>query len=161
MAFLDIIDSYFDKLSNRSGFDVLYNYLSNHPKDKQLIFDNTNPEYRHSRVTIETRHDLLFILITLPSKHEKTNEIISIKLKENNETADVSIRISLDKVFYGYLDLNAYRIQIEDCNASYWEIEEYEKYILDGLLFLESSLKEKIKVSLTDLGFIHLNFYSD
>ena len=161
MGFADIFDSYFNNLNTDSGFDILYSYLSNNSKDNQLSFDNENPKYRHSRVTIETRNDLLCIFISLPIEYENANEIISVRLRKNDKKAAVSIRRSLNKVFSGYIDLTAYSIRIEGCDPHCWKTEEYEQYILDGLLFLESHIKEKVNVSIRDLGFANLRYYVD
>ena len=161
MGIFNIFDTYSDKFNRDSGFDILYNYLSSNSKG--MNFDNTNPEYRHSRVTIEIRSDFLCIFIVLPIEYKNTNEIISVRLKRNDKKANVSITSSLNEVIRGYIDLTTYNTrdywgtQIAGCNVPHWKTEDYEKHLANGLVFLESHIKEKFGVSLWDLGFT--NFY--
>ena len=141
------------------GYDVLYGYLSQRAPDEQLHYENTSYKYQHDYVAVEARQDVLCIFVCLPAENSKFHDTISIKLKNNEQKADVSISFA-DRnkdTIYGYVDLTTYSTDV----AVIWGLEtrqlgeEYGEYLADGLVFVEYYIKNEFNISLNDLGFVN------
>lgn len=148
-----------DKFST-PGYNVLYEYLSNRAPDEQLYYKNTSFKYSHDHVAIEVREDMLCIFVVLPNDINNKHETISLKLRNNEKRADVSITYVFDysrDSLYGYIDLTNYSIDSDVIwGLESWQLgEKYGQYLVNGLLSIENNLKIQFDISLKDLGFIN------
>ncbi|MBQ9806176.1 MAG: hypothetical protein IJW49_06700, partial [Clostridia bacterium] len=141
------------------GYDVLYGYLSNRSPDEQLHYENTSYKYHHEYVAIEARQDVLCIFVCLPVENSKFHDTISLKLKNNEEKAGISIAFAdrSKETLYGYIDLTTYSVESDVIwGLETWQLgEEYGKHLADGLIFAEYYIKNEFDVSLKDLGFVN------
>ena len=141
------------------GYDVLYGYLSQRAPDEQLHYENTSYKYHHDYVAIEARQDVLCIFVCLPIENSKFHDTISLKLKNNEKKADVSITFNdrSKETLSGYIDLTTYSVESDVIwGLETWQLgEEYGKYLADGLIFVEYYIKNEFNVSLKDLGFVN------
>ena len=142
------------------GYNVLYDYLSPRAPDEQLTFENTGYKYYHDYVAIEARENMLCIFVVLPIANSNLHETISLRLKNNEKRADVSIAFPYyygKESLYGYIDLTTYSVESDVIwGLETWELGEmYGKYLSDGLLFVEYYIQNQFEVSLYDLGFVN------
>ena len=102
---------------------------------------------------------MLCIFVALPVANSNRHETISLRLKNNERIANVSISFSDNRKesLYGYIDLTTYSIE----SGVIWGLETFElgemygKYLVGGLLFVEYYIQNQFDICLYDLGFIN------